>query len=73
MLKNADSTAKDYIENFIHDFLCISNETLETLETDFEVVQRVPIEKSHTVKSCHKSEKNKSQIINKKLDCEKIS
>ena len=70
MLKNADSTAKDYIENFIHDFLCISNETLETLEADFEVVQRVPIEKSHTVKSCHKSEKNKSQVIDKNLDCE---
>ena len=69
MLKNADSTAKDYIENFIHDFLCISNETLETLETDFEVVQRVPNEKSHTVKS-HKSEKNKSQVINKKWNRE---
>ena len=72
MLTNADSTAKDYIENFIQDFLCISNETLETLETDFEVAQRVPNEKSHTVKSCHKSEKNKSQVINKKWNCEKI-
>ena len=69
MLKNTDSTAKDYIENFIQDFLCISNETLETLETDFEVVQRVPNEKSHTVKS-HKSEKNKSQVINKKWNRE---
>ena len=54
MLKNTDSTAKDYIENFIQD------ETLETLETDFEVVQRVPNEKSHTIKS-HKSEKIKAK------------
>ena len=74
MLKNTDSTAKDYIENFIQDFLCISNETLETLENDFEVVERIPIKKSQTVKSYHKSEKNRSQTINKKLvDCEKIS
>ena len=69
MLKNTDSTAKDYIENFIQDFLCISNETLETLETDFEVAQRVPNEKSHTVTS-HKSEKNKSLVINKKWNRE---
>ena len=74
LLENADSTAKDYIENFIQDFLCISNETLETSENDFEVVERIPIKKSQTVKSYHKSEKNRSQIINKKLvDCEKIS
>ena len=71
LLKNSDSTTKDYIENFIQDFLCISN---KTLETHFEVVERVPIEKSDIVKSYHKSEKNRNQVINKKsVCCEKLS
>ena len=29
LTKNVDSVAKDYIEYFIKDFLCISNQTLE--------------------------------------------
>ena len=71
LLKNSDLTTKDYIENFIQDFLCISN---KTLETHFEVVERVPIEKSDIVKSYHKSEKNRNQVINKKsVCCEKLS
>ena len=56
LLENADSIAKDYIENFIRDFLCISDQTLQTVENNFNV-ERVPIEKTHTVKSYHKSEK----------------
>ena len=69
LLDNADSIAKDYIENFIQDFLCISNETLEKI---FEVVERVPIGKPYNVKSYHKSNKNRSQVVNKKLvNCEK--
>ena len=66
ILKNSDSATKDYIENFIQDFLCISN---KTLETHFEVVERVPIEKSDIAKSYQKNEKNRNQVINKKLDC----
>ena len=54
LLKSSDSTTKDYIENFIQDFLCISN---KTLETHFEVVERVTIEKSSIVKSYQKCEK----------------
>ena len=70
MLKNSDSTVKNYIKNFIKDFINISS---ETLETHFKVVKRVPIEKSHFIKSYHKSEKNRNQVINQKLDCfEKI-
>ena len=66
--ENADLIAKDYIENFIKDFLCISNETLK--QENFEV----KIEKLPTVKSYRKSEKNRSQVINKKLvNCQKIS
>ena len=68
LLENADLIAKDYIENFIKDFLCISNETLK--QENFEV----KIEKLPTVKSYRKSEKNRSQVINKKLvNCQKIS
>ena len=68
LLENADLIARDYIENFIKDFLCISNETLK--QENFEV----KIEKLPTVKSYRKSEKNRSQVINKKLvNCEKIS
>ena len=68
LLKNTDLIAKDYIKNFIKDFLCISNETLK--QENFEV----KIEKLPTVKSYRKSEKNRSQVINKKLvNCEKIS
>ena len=54
LLKNCDSTTKDYIQNFIQDFLCISN---KTLETHFEVVERIAIEKSNIVKSYQKCEK----------------
>ena len=61
LLENADLIAKDYIENFIKDFLCISNETLK--QENFEVTKRVPIEKLHTVKSYSRSEKNRSQVI----------
>ena len=72
LLENSDLIAKDYIENFIKDFLCISDETLK--QESFEVTKRVPIEKSHTVKTYSKSEKIRSQVINKNLvNCEKIS
>ena len=73
LLENVDSIAKNYIENFIRDFHCISDQTLQTIENDFNV-ERVSIKETHTIKSYHKSEKNRSQVINKKLvDCEKIS
>ena len=73
LLENADSIAKNYIENFIRDFLCISDQTLSSIENDFNV-ERVPIKETHTIKSYHKSEKNRIQVTNKKLvDCEKIS
>ena len=54
----------------MQDFICLSD---ETLERNFEVVERAPVEKLHTIKSYHKSEKNRSQVINKKLvNCEKM-
>ena len=59
--------------NFIKDFLCISNQTLEKNFQVSEVV-RVPVEKTFNVKSYHKSDKNRSQVVYKKFDnCEKLS
>ena len=72
LIKGVDTVAKDYIENFIKDFLCISNQTLEKNFQVSEVV-RVPVEKTFNVKSYHKSDKNRSQVVYKKLDnCKKL-
>ena len=38
LTKSVDSVAKDYIEDFIKDFLCISNQTLEKNVQVSEVV-----------------------------------
>ena len=71
LLENTNLNARKYITNFMQHSLCISD---ETLERNCEVVERVPVEKLHTIKSYHKSEKNRNQVINKKLvTCEKIS
>ena len=73
LLKGLDPIGKEYIENFIKDFLCISSETLQTNYQVSEIV-RVPIEKTFNVKSYHKSNKNRSQVVYKKFDnCEKLS
>ena len=70
LLENTNLNAREYITNFMQDFICLSD---ETLERNFEVVERAPVEKLHTIKSYHKSEKNRSQVINKKLvSCEKM-
>ena len=66
LFKVVDSIGKEYIENFIKDFLSISS---ETLQTNFQVdIVRVPIEKTCNVKSYHKSNKNRSQVVYKKFD-----
>ena len=73
LLKGLDSIGKDYIANFIKDFICTSSETLQTNFQASEVV-RVPIEKTFNVKSYHKSKKNRSQVVYKKFDnCEKLT
>ena len=72
LLKGLDLIGKKYIENFIKDFLCISNETLQTNYQVSEIV-RVPIEKTFNVNSYHKSNKSRSQVVYKKFDnCEKL-
>ena len=67
LTKSVDSVAKGYIEDFIKDFLCISN---QTLQKNFEVseVVWVPVDKTFNVKSYLKSDKNRSLVVNKKFD-----
>ena len=73
LLKGLDPIGKEYTENFMKDFLCISSETLQANYNVSEKV-RVPIEKTFNVKSYHKSNKNRSQGVYKKFDnCEKLS
>ena len=72
LFKAVDSTEKEYIENFIKDFLSISNKTLP-MNNQVDIVC-VPIEKTFNVKSYHKGNKNRSQVAYKKFDnCKKIS
>ena len=73
LIEGVDSVAKDYIANFIIDFLCISN---KTLKRNFQVSQvvRVPVKKKFNVKSYHKSDKNRSHVVyNESDNCEKLS
>ena len=72
LFKGLDQTGKEYIENFIKDFLGISN---KMLQRNYKVeVERIPVEKTFNVKSYHKSDKNRNQGVYKKFDnCEKVS
>ena len=49
LFKGLDQIGKEYIENFIKEFLGISN---EKLQRNYKVeVERIPVEKSFNVKS----------------------
>ena len=73
LIKGVKEVPKDYIEDLINNFLCISNQTLEKNFQVSEVV-RVPVEKTFNLKSYHKSDKDRSQVVYKKFDnCEKLS
>ena len=71
LLQNLDNEGKKYLENFIKDFLNLSNETLkECFAVAKEALPRVP---NYNVKSYHKSEKCRSQVAYRNLDeCKKI-
>ena len=71
VLENLDNEEKKYLENFIKDFLNLSN---ETLKEGFAVTKvTLPRIESYNVKSYHKSEKCKSQVVYRNLDqCKKI-
>ena len=72
LLQKADEIGKDYIENFIRDFLNIS---AEAIKLNYKVqIESVPVEKTFKVKSYNKSEKKRIQVINKEFkNCERNS
>ena len=70
LIEGTNSVGKDQIENFIKYFLCISHQTLEKLLSE---VVRVSIDKTFDVKNQHKSNKDRSQVVNKEFsDFEKL-
>ena len=74
LIKTLDSDVRMYVQNFIVDFLQISDETLNNLfkiETKLSKSRTKP--KTFEVKVYDKSEKNRSQVVMKRLDdCNKI-
>ena len=71
LFKNLDKEGKDYLENFIKDFLNLSN---ETLRESFAVTKvTLPRPQNYNVKSYHKSQKCRSKVVYINLDeCKKI-
>ena len=71
LLSYNDETGKEYIENFIKGFIDLSDRTIE--RTYKLSIIRKPIQKKFLVKSYIKRSKNRSQVINQKVNCcEKI-
>ena len=73
LFKSLDNTGKEYVQKFILDFLNLS---AESLENHCQISKPISIakEKTFNVKSYHKSEKNRSQVVYKKLDdCDKLN
>ena len=69
LIKTLDSDGREYVQNFVVDFLQISDETLNNLfkiETGLSESRTKP--KRFDVKVYHKSEKNRSQVVMKTLD-----
>ena len=62
LLSNVDEIGKEYIENFIKDYLNLS---YWTIENNYKVIiKRIPVENIFQVKSYIKSIKNRTQVIN---------
>ena len=69
LLENTGKIGKDYIENFVNDFLQINSTTFTNL-VDTKTI--LPTEKKIHTKSYVKSEKNRSQTVKQELqDVEK--
>ena len=71
LLENLDCEGRKYLENFIKNFLNLSN---KTLQESFGVTKvTLPRTQTYNVKSFHKSEKCRSQVVYRSLDkCKKI-
>ena len=68
-----NNTAKGYVQNFIRDFLSLLS---ESLKEHYQIAETVciPREKTFDVKSYHKSNKNRSQVVCKKFEnCDKLN
>ena len=74
LIKTLDSDGKNYVQNFITDFLKISNETLQHLfKVETNVIEGRSKLKTFDLRIYHKSEKNRSEAVMKTLDdCNKI-
>ena len=74
LMNNIDEDGKVYLENFIMDFLNISNEGLNKFfKIEKESNQAIATPKTFNVKSYHKSDKNRTQVVYKEFnECEKI-
>ena len=70
-MENLDHKGRKYLENFIKDFLNLFN---KTLPASFDVTKvTLPRAQTCNVKSYHKSEKCRSQVVYRNLDeCKKI-
>ena len=70
-MENLDLKGRKYLENFIKDFLNLSN---KTLQKSFNVIKvTLPRAQTYNVKSYHKSEKCRSHVVYRNLDeCKKI-
>ena len=66
-LKNTDEIGKDYLYNFISDFLKINSLTLKIFFSEMVNKTIISVEKKLTIKSYNKSEKNRPQVVNQEL------
>ena len=64
MLENTDEIGKNYIKNFVNDFLQIDSATYTNLVNSKTILPR---EKNIYIKSYVKSEKNRSQTVKQEL------
>ena len=72
-LKNTNEIVKDYLRNFISDFLNIISTTLESFFPEIHNKKIISVEKRLVIKSYNKSEKNRPQVVNQELtDVQKI-
>ena len=67
-LKKPDEIGKDYLKNFISDFLNISSLSLQNFFPEMQVKTIISVEKRFTIKSYNKSEKNRDQVVNQELN-----
>ena len=73
-LKNTYEIGKDYLYNFISDFLNINSLTLQNFFPEMVNKTIISVEKKLTIKSYNKSEKNRPQVVNQELtDVKKLN